>query len=105
MNVGEHLVRAKERLIPGMTSEKHLTFLPCYFHIDLPEAFSQEVDNTPDYKRKAGGVERGFRQSLDLAAGGVSALDFYPLQSSNLVARAVTGIPDRQELFPASNSN
>jgi len=92
-------------IIPGLkilTSKRHLNILPKYFHVDLPEELSREVDAAADDRVKDIGVEWAVRQSLDLLKNGVPSLHFYIMQNSTIVTRVVEQVMGKHQNFPVS---
>lgn len=96
---------AEDSLIPGVNSGKGLTRLPCYVHIEVTEALSQEVENSTDYKREVSWVECAILPGLEMADAEVQAVSCPRRQNSLTVTRDVTTALDRQELFSVLNSN
>lgn len=92
-------------IIPGLkilTSKRHLNILPKYFHVDLPEELSREVDAAADDRVKDIGVEWAVRQSLDLLDNGVPSLHFYIMQNSTIVTRVVAQVMGKHQNYPVS---
>lgn len=73
----------KVPIIPGLkpvTSMRHINFLPKFFHIDLPEALSNELEKcTTNEDVKAVGIEWGIQQSKELAAANVPLIHYYTM--------------------------
>lgn len=87
-------------IIPGLkilTSKRHLNILPKFFHVDLPEELSREVDAAPDSRIKDIGVEWAIRQSLELLEAGIPALHFYIMQNSTIVTRVVEQVIGKRQ--------
>lgn len=66
-------------IVPGlkvMTRQKHLNFLPKFFHLNIPEALSEEVQANPTRAREIG-VEWSAQQCTELLERGVPGLHFY----------------------------
>jgi methylenetetrahydrofolate reductase (NADPH) len=78
-------------IIPGlkpMATHKHLTLLPQFFHLDIPEELSQEVSKCKDNKQvKEVGVEWCVQQCKELIEFGAPVLHFYTMSRSELVKR------------------
>jgi len=76
-------------IIPGLkpiTSKRHTTVLPRFFHIDLPEELSDAVDNCKDNKQaKEVGIEWCIQQSKELVEFGVPVLHYYSMGKSDPV--------------------
>lgn len=74
-------------IIPGLkpiASLKHLSFLPHFFHVDLPDALVREVIACSDNAAvRQVGVEWAIAQSRELIAAGVPALHFYSMGNSD----------------------
>ena len=76
-------------IIPGLkpiTTMKHITFLPKFFHIDFPEELSSELEKckTNDDVRQVG-IEWGIQQSKELVEYGVPLLHYYTMGKSQTV--------------------
>ena len=76
-------------IIPGLkpiTTMKHITFLPKFFHIDFPEELSSELEKckTNDDVRQVG-IEWGIHQSKELVDYGVPLLHYYTMGKSQTV--------------------
>ncbi len=78
-------------VIPGlkpMATSKHLTLLPQFFHLDIPEVLSKEVAKCKDNKQvKEVGVEWCVQQCKELIEFGAPVLHFYTMSRSELVKR------------------
>lgn len=78
-------------IIPGLkplATINHLTALPKYFFLDIPEALSKEVAKSRDNKQaREVGVEWCIQQCKELKAAGVPCLHFYTMSKSELVRR------------------
>ena len=95
-------------IIPGLkvlTSKRHLTFLPKFFHIDLPEELSQAVEKAASDQVKEVGIEWTINQSLELLEAGVPALHFYIMQSSTTITEVVQTLTNKRDIYPVSNTN
>ncbi|MDX1670968.1 MAG: methylenetetrahydrofolate reductase [Balneolaceae bacterium] len=69
----------KVPIVPGLkilTLKRHLSFLPKYFHLTIPEDFAHEVENDPDNAREIG-IEYSTQQCAELLDHGVPGLHFY----------------------------
>lgn len=83
-------------IIPGLkplTTSKHLNILPSMFHIDIPEALSEEVlkCKKKEHVREVG-KEWAIQQSKELKAANVPCLHYYTMSRSKImtaIARAV----------------
>jgi len=78
-------------IIPGlkpMATLKHLTLLPQFFHLDIPEALSKEIATCKDNKAvKEVGIEWCVQQCKELIKFGAPVLHFYTMSRSELVGR------------------
>ncbi|MEK6477580.1 methylenetetrahydrofolate reductase [NAD(P)H] [Catalinimonas sp. 4WD22] len=78
-------------IIPGlkpMATLKHLTLLPQFFHLDIPEELAREVEKCKDNKEvKEVGVEWCVQQCKELIDFGAPVLHFYTMSRSELVKR------------------
>lgn len=76
-------------IIPGlkpMKTMEHASFLPKFFHIDLPEDLSKEIIKCKDNKAVAEvGIEWGIQQSKELKAAGVPCIHYYTMSNSTSV--------------------
>lgn len=76
-------------IIPGLkpiTNLRHISFLPKFFHIDLPDVLSQELlkcKTNEDVKQV--GVEWGIQQSKELKKAGVPCIHYYTMSDSSEV--------------------
>ena len=83
-------------IIPGIkpiSTKKHLSFLPHFFKVDLPDELVKEVVRCKDNQAvRQVGVEWGIKQAQELKAAGVPAIHFYSMgRPVNIasIARAV----------------
>ena len=78
-------------IIPGLkpiTTMKQNTILPRIFHIDIPEALSDEIEKCKDNVQvKEVGVEWAVAQSKELMEYGVPCLHFYSMGKAEPVRR------------------
>jgi len=78
-------------IIPGLkpiTTQKHITFLPKFFHIDFPEALSTELEKcTSNDEVRQVGIEWGIQQTKELVAYGVPLVHFYTMGKSTSVSK------------------
>lgn len=83
-------------IIPGLkpiTTLKHRTFLPKFFHIDLPEDLSKELDrckSNADVHQV--GVEWGIQQAKELMKKGAPVLHFYTMNKSVAVKEIASSV-------------
>jgi methylenetetrahydrofolate reductase (NADPH) len=70
-------------IIPGLkplSTKKQLSILPKIFHIDIPEALSNEIEKCKDDKAvKEVGIEWAIQQSKELKAAGIPVLHYYTM--------------------------
>ncbi len=80
-------------IIPGLkplSTKKQLTVIPRMFHVDIPEAFSNEILKCKtDADVEAVGTEWLLQQSKELKAAGVPVLHYYTLGKPHMVANVV----------------
>ena len=78
-------------IIPGLKPlaiTNHLTLLPQFFHLDIPDALAREVAQCKDNKQaREVGIEWCVQQCKELIAYGVPVLHFYTMSKSELVRR------------------
>lgn len=78
-------------IIPGLkplATIRHLTLLPQFFHLDIPEALAREVSRCKDNKQaREVGVEWCVQQCKELIQYGVPVLHFYTMSKSELVRK------------------
>lgn len=78
-------------IIPGikpLTGKAQLSVLPKTFHIDIPEALSEEADNCKDNAAvKEVGIAWAIEQSRELMKKGVPTLHFYSMGKSDPIYR------------------
>ena len=78
-------------IIPGikpLTGKAQLTVLPKTFHIDIPEALSEEADKCNDNAAvKEVGIQWAIEQSRELMKKGVPTLHFYSMGKSDPIYR------------------
>ena len=76
-------------IIPGLKPIKslnHISFLPKFFHIDLPEALAKELLKCKDNKSvEQVGIEWGIQQSKELKEYGVPCIHYYTMSNSSQV--------------------
>lgn len=73
-------------LVPGMkimTTQRHLTSLPAFFHIDIPEELCDRMSHAKTKEdRMMVGVEWAYKQSIELLEAGIPYLHFYIMQNT-----------------------
>jgi methylenetetrahydrofolate reductase (NADPH) len=78
-------------IIPGLkplATLNHLTALPKYFFLDIPEDLRKEVAKCKDNKQaREVGIEWCAQQCRELKAAGVPCLHFYTMSKSEMVRR------------------
>jgi methylenetetrahydrofolate reductase (NADPH) len=78
-------------IIPGLkpiTNLRHISFLPKFFHLDLPDALSHELlkcKTNEDVKQI--GIEWGIQQSKELQKAGVPCIHYYTMSNSSEVKK------------------
>jgi len=84
-------VGIKVPIIPALkpiTTLRHISFLPKFFHIDLPEELSNELDKCKSNAEvKEVGIEWGIQQSKELKAKGAPCIHYYTMGKSDTVKR------------------
>lgn len=79
-------------IIPGLkilTKKRHLQTLPRFFHTDIPEALTAEVDAADSEDVEEIGVEWARRQTEELLSRGVPCVHFYIMSSADTVKKVV----------------
>ncbi|MEL6445724.1 MAG: methylenetetrahydrofolate reductase [NAD(P)H] [Bacteroidota bacterium] len=79
-------------IVPGLkiiTSKKHLTSLPAFFHLEIPEALAAEVEAADRKNVSAVGIEWARQQAQELLEGGAPALHFYIMQTAKHALQVV----------------
>ncbi|WP_138431789.1 methylenetetrahydrofolate reductase [NAD(P)H] [Fodinibius saliphilus] len=82
-------------IVPGLkvlTRERHLNFLPKFFHLNIPEALSDEVQADPENAREIG-VEWAAQQCTELLEKGVPGIHFYIMGDPTPALDAVDQLP------------
>lgn len=82
-------------IVPGLkilTREQHLNFLPKYFHLNIPEELSDEVQANPTEARNIG-IEWGIQQCTELLEGGVPGIHFYIMGDPTPALNVIDGLP------------
>lgn len=82
-------------IIPGLkilTRERHLSFLPKFFHLTLPEVLSDEVEANPSKAREIG-IEWGARQCTELLESGVPGIHFYIMGDPTPALEVIDELP------------
>lgn len=73
-------------IIPGLkplATKKQITLLPSIFHVDLPEALTNELEKCQDNQQvKQVGIEWCIQQSRELLEKGVPCLHYYTMSKS-----------------------
>ncbi len=83
-------------IIPGLkpiTTARQNTILPRIFHIDIPEALSDEIEKCKDNAQvKEVGIEWAINQSKELVAYGVPCLHFYSMGKAEPVRKIASAL-------------
>ena len=82
-------------IVPGLkvlTVERHLNFLPKYFHLNIPEQLSDAVHKNPNDARNIG-IEWGAKQCTDLLEKGVPGLHFYIMVDPSPALEVIEKLP------------
>lgn len=76
-------------IIPGLkpiTKLRHISFLPKFFHIDLPDELSNELLKCKsDEDVRQVGIEWGIQQTKELKEAGVPCIHYYTMTNSSEV--------------------
>ncbi|MCC5913147.1 MAG: methylenetetrahydrofolate reductase [Balneolaceae bacterium] len=84
-------------IVPGLkilTTGNHLRSLPKYFHLNIPDDLSAEVEASPD-KAKEIGVEWSQNQCQELLDYGVPGIHFYIMGNPQPALDVIKGIKGR----------
>jgi len=79
-------------IIPGvkiLKRKRHLRLLPKYFHTEIPEALTAEVDAADPEDVEDIGVEWAIQQTEELMEAGVPCIHFYIMSSAETVRKVV----------------
>jgi methylenetetrahydrofolate reductase (NADPH) len=79
-------------IIPGvkiLKRKRHLRLLPKYFHTEIPEALTAEVDAADPEHVEDIGVEWAIQQTEELMDAGVPCIHFYIMSSAETVKKVV----------------
>lgn len=82
-------------IVPGLkvlTREQHLNALPKYFHLNIPEEFSHEVQKDPDNAQSIG-IEWSARQCTELLEKGAPGIHFYIMGDPTPALDVIEKIP------------
>lgn len=82
-------------IVPGLkviTTKRHLTTLPQFFHVEIPESLAAEVEAADPKHVKDVGVEWAIKQSEELLERGVPGLHYYIMSRSEIVRRVVDSL-------------
>jgi methylenetetrahydrofolate reductase (NADPH) len=87
----------KVPIVPGikiLSSFRHLTSLPKYFHLNIPDPLTDELQADPDNAREIG-VRWGIKQCTELLEYGVPGIHFYvmgdPQPALDVIEKLPTG--------------
>ncbi|MDG5767406.1 methylenetetrahydrofolate reductase [Balneolales bacterium ANBcel1] len=87
-------------IIPGLkilATHRHLTSLPKFFHLSIPETLSREVNANPQHALDTG-VEWAISQCRELLDSGVPGLHFYVMGNPDPAIRVI----DRLDVVPSA---
>jgi len=87
-------------IVPGLkvlTRKRHLSFLPKYFHLNIPEELSAEVESNPQ-NAEAIGVEWCRQQCVELLEKGAPGLHFYIMTNPTPAVKVIDELPVAQTL-------
>lgn len=82
-------------IIPGLkvlTLHKHLTSLPRYFFVNIPNELSEQVTKDPDNAKNIG-IEWAIKQCTELLEFGVKGLHFYVMGNPAPAAAVIDKLP------------
>lgn len=82
-------------IIPGLkvlTRGRHLRFLPKYFHLNIPEELSEQVQSDPSNARQIG-IEWSAKQCAELLDHGVQGLHFYIMGDPSPALEVIDKLP------------
>jgi methylenetetrahydrofolate reductase (NADPH) len=83
-------------ILPGIkpiTTLKHITFLPKFFHIDFPEELAKElIKCKSDNDVKQVGIEWGIKQSKELKGNNVPTIHYYTMGKSEVVKKIASSV-------------
>jgi len=83
-------------IVPGLKpieSLRHITFLPKFFNIDLPEALTDELDKCESNEdAKKVGMEWAIQQSKELKEFGVPCIHYYTMGRSSSVKQIASEV-------------
>ncbi len=88
-------------IVPGLkilTTPRHLTSLPQFFHLSIPEALTAEVSASPEHALDIG-VEWAVKQCRELLEYGVPGLHFYVMGNPDPAIRVI----DQLHVIPATS--
>ena len=79
-------------IIPGLkvlTKKRHLSFIPSYFHAEIPEALAAEVEAAAPDEVVDIGIKWAIKQSEELIDANVPCLHFYIMHTADVVKQVV----------------
>lgn len=82
-------------IIPGikvLASERHLTTLPKYFHLNLPDELVSQVAEDPKHVKEIG-IQWASRQCEELLEQGVPGIHFYVMGDPQPALEAIGNLP------------
>lgn len=82
-------------IVPGLkifTRERHLSWLPKNFHLNVPSDLADEVRADPSNARSIG-IEWGIKQSLELLEAGAPGIHYYIMGDPSPAMEVIEGLP------------
>jgi len=82
-------------IVPGLkvlTREHHLNFLPKYFHLNIPEPLSHDVQSDP-HNARAIGIEWAAQQCTELLEKGAPGIHFYIMGDPSPALDVIEKVP------------
>lgn len=82
-------------IVPGLkvlTRDQHLKFLPKYFHLNIPESLSLEIQSSPNNARDIG-IEWSKQQCTELLEGGAPGIHFYIMGDPTPALEVIEKLP------------
>ncbi|SMO89120.1 methylenetetrahydrofolate reductase [Fodinibius sediminis] len=82
-------------IVPGLkvlTRERHLNWLPKYFHLNIPEGLSEEVQTNPTHAREIG-IEWAAQQCTELLESGAPGIHFYIMGDPSPALSVIDKLP------------
>lgn len=82
-------------IIPGLkvlTQTRHLNFLPKYFHLNIPEELSEDIQANPENARQIG-IDWAAKQCIELLEEGVPGIHFYIMGDPTPALNVIEELP------------